>query len=87
MMEYFQGNKTEQLRRVIEERNLGCPETVIIHMGTNDLKTKRNPDFVLEEVYAAKRKIQTCRLVLIGVLRSKGVSCRLIWALNNRFGG
>jgi hypothetical protein len=36
---------------VIEKRHRGSPETIIIHMGTNDLKKTRNFDFVLGEVY------------------------------------
>jgi hypothetical protein len=50
--ECFRGIKTEQLHRVIEKMDLGSPETVIIHMGTNDWRTTRNLDFVLGEVYA-----------------------------------
>jgi uncharacterized protein (UPF0218 family) len=44
-VECFPGIRTEQLHRVIEKRNLGSPETVIIHVGTNDLTTTRNLDF------------------------------------------
>ena len=44
--------KTEQLYRVIEKRVLGSPETVIINVGTNDLRTTRNLDFVMERVLA-----------------------------------
>jgi hypothetical protein len=38
--------------RVIENRDLGSPETVIIHVGTNDLRTTRYLDFVMGEVHA-----------------------------------
>jgi len=72
IVECFPGIKAEQLHRVIEKRELGSPETVIIHVGTNDLRTNRNLDFVMGEVYAlvamAKRKLPNCRLVLSGVL-------------------
>ena len=74
MVECFPGVKTEQLHRVIEKSDLGSPETVIIHVGTNDLRITRNLDFVMGEsrVYAlvstAKRKLPNCRLVLSGVL-------------------
>ena len=77
MVECFPVIKTEQLLRVIEKRDLGSPETVIIHVGTNDLSTTRNLDFVMGEVYAlvptAKRKLPNCRLVLGGVLRHRDV--------------
>jgi hypothetical protein len=66
MVECFPGTKTEQLHRVIEERELGSPETVIVHLGTNDLRTTRNLEFVLGEVYVlvamAKRKLLTADL-------------------------
>ena len=80
-VECFPGIKTEQLHRVMEKRNLVSPDTVIIHVGTNDLKTTRNLDFVMGEVYAlvstAKKKLPNCRLVLSGVL-SGGVLGRLM---------
>ena len=72
MVESFQGIKTEQLHAVREKRNLGGPETVFIHVGTNDLRTTKNLGFVVEDVYAlvatAMRKLPNCRLVLCGVL-------------------
>ena len=49
-VEFFPGIKTEQLHRVIERSDLGIPETAIIHVGANDLRTTRNPDFVIHEV-------------------------------------
>jgi len=88
MVECFPGIKTEQLHRVIEKRELGSLETVIIHVSTNDLRT-RNIDFVMGEVYAwvamAKRKLPNCRLVLSGVLRCRDVSWRRTGARNDRF--
>jgi len=72
MVECFPDIETEQLHRVIEKRDLCSPETVIIHVGTNDMRTTRNLDFVMGEIYAlvatAKRKLPNCRLVLSGVL-------------------
>ena len=65
------------------------PETVTIHVGTNDLKTMRNLDFVTREVYAlvatAKSKLLNCRLVLSGVLRCRDVSWQHIGSFNGRF--
>ncbi|GLH11573.1 Uncharacterized protein GBIM_16332 [Gryllus bimaculatus] len=43
------GIRTEQLRRYVENRDLGTPDTVIIHVGTNDLR-RRNPDFVMGDM-------------------------------------
>jgi hypothetical protein len=84
----FPGIKTEQLLRVTEKRDLVSSDTVIIHVGTNDLKT-RNLDFVMGDVYelvsTAKKKLPNCRLVLSGVLRRRDVSWRRIGALNYRF--
>jgi hypothetical protein len=44
------GVKTEQLHRVTEKRGLGSPETV--HVGSNDLRTTRNLDYIMGEVCA-----------------------------------
>jgi hypothetical protein len=52
MVEFFPGIRTEQLHRVIRKRDLGSPETVIIHVGTNDLRAMKNVDFLMGEVYA-----------------------------------
>ena len=86
--ECFPGIKTEQLHRVLEKRDLVSPETLIIHVGTNDLKSTRNLDFVMGEVYAlvstAMKKLPNCRIVLSGVLRRGEVSWRRIGALNDR---
>ncbi|PNF27926.1 hypothetical protein B7P43_G03395 [Cryptotermes secundus] len=37
----FPGIRTEQLQRVIDNRDLGVPDTVLIHVGTNDLRWRR----------------------------------------------
>ena len=42
----FPGIKTEQLHRIVQKRDLGSSETVIVHMGMNDLRTTRNLDFL-----------------------------------------
>ena len=88
LVECFPGIKPDQLHRVTQKWDLGSPETVIIHVGTNDLRTTRNLDYVMGEVYAlvatAKRKLPNLRLVLRRVLRRRDVSWRLIVALNDR---
>jgi hypothetical protein len=38
MVEWFPGIRTEQLHRFLDNRDLGTPNTVVIHVGTNDLK-------------------------------------------------
>jgi hypothetical protein len=88
-VECFPGIKTEQLHRVMEKRDLVRSDTVIIHVGTNDLKTTRDLDMVMGEVYelvtTAKKKLPNCRLVLSGVLRRRDVSWRRVGALNDKF--
>jgi hypothetical protein len=80
----FPGIKTEQLHTVLERMGLGTPETVMIHFGTNDTRT-RNLDFVKGKECAlmatAKSKLQNCRLVLSGVLRHRDMSWRRIGVL------
>ena len=36
-VECFPGIRTKQFHRVIANRDLGSPDTVILHVGTNDL--------------------------------------------------
>jgi len=76
--ECFPGIRADQLGRVIENRELGNSDAVVIRVGTNDVRRSRNLDYIMEEVYdlgnTAKAKFPGSRLVLIGVLRSKGVN-------------
>ena len=73
----------------MEKRDLVSPQTVIIHVGTNDLRTTGNLDLVMGEVYAlvstAEKKLPNCRRVLSEVLRRRDVSWRRVGALNDRF--
>jgi hypothetical protein len=84
----FPGIRTEQLQRVIERRELGSPDSVVIHVGTNDLRRIGNLDYVMGEVYGlvktAKTKFSTSRVVLSGVLRREDVSWRQVGADNDR---
>jgi len=88
-VESFPGIKTEQLYRVTEERYLDSPENVIINVGTNNMRTTRNLDFVMGVVYAlvstAMNKLPNYRLVLSRVLRRRDVSWQRIRALNDRY--
>ena len=43
----FPGIRSEQLQRVIEKRDLGNSNTVVIHVGTNDIKRIKNLDYVM----------------------------------------
>jgi hypothetical protein len=47
----FRGLKPTSYR-VIDKRDLGSPATVIIHLGTNNMRTTRTLDFVMGEGYA-----------------------------------
>jgi hypothetical protein len=90
-VECFLGIKTEHFHRVKEKRDLGSPETVIIHVGTNQLRTTKNLDSVMGEVHVyafvatAKRELPKCRLVLSEVLRRRDVSWRRNGAQNDRY--
>jgi hypothetical protein len=48
----FPGIRTEQLQRVMENRELGSPDTVVIHVGMNDLRRSAKLDYVMGDVYA-----------------------------------
>ena len=49
-VESFPGIRTEQLHRVIENGDLGNPDTVVIHVGTKDLRRTGNLDYVTGDV-------------------------------------
>lgn len=89
MVQCFPGIRTEQLQRVMENRELGSPDTVVIHVGTNDLRRTANLDYVMGDVYnlvnKAKTKFPKSKLVLSGVLRRRDVSWRRIGAINSRY--
>jgi hypothetical protein len=89
MEECFPGIETEEVHSVIDKRDLGSLETVIIHVRTNDLRTNRNLDFVMGEVNAlvaaAYRKHPKRRLFLSGVLRHSHLSWRRSGALKDRY--
>ena len=76
---------------MIQKGHLGSPETVIIHMDTNDLRSTRKLDFLgVRNICfggSTKEEIPNCTLVLSGVLRRRDVSRWLIGALNVRFVG
>ena len=88
MVESFPGIRTEQIHRVLDKRDLGTPDTVIIHVDTNDLKRSTNLDYVMVEVHSlvnkAKGKFPQSTIVLSGVLRRTDVAWRRIGALNDR---
>jgi lysophospholipase L1-like esterase len=73
----------------MKNRDLGCPDTVVTFVGTNDLRRARNLDYVVGDVYAlvkkAKTKFPQASLVLSGVIRRRDVSWRGIGALNDRY--
>jgi hypothetical protein len=73
----------------MENRDLRSPETVVINVGTNDLRRTENRDYVMGDTYAlvnkAKTKFPQSRLVLSGVLRRRDVSWRRFGALNGRY--
>jgi hypothetical protein len=87
--EGFPGIRTEQLHRILDNRDLGTPDTFIIHVGTNYLKRSVNLDYVMGEVYSlvnkAKVKFPKSTIVLSGVRRRRDVSWRHIRALNDRY--
>ena len=86
--ECFPGIRTDQLRRVTENRYLGRAEMVVIHVGTNDVRKFRNLDYIMGEKYdlvnMAKTKFPSSRLVLSGMLRCRGVNWRRVGAMNDR---
>jgi hypothetical protein len=89
-VEGFPRIRTEQLHRVMENRDLGSPDIVLICVGTNDLRRTRNLDYVMGEVYAVAAKEESksphSSLVLSGVLRRRDVPWRRVGTVNDRYG-
>jgi hypothetical protein len=78
MVECFLGIRMEQLHRVLDNRDLGTPDTVIIHIGTNDLKQSINLDYVMGEAYSlvnmAKGKFPQSKIVLSAAADRHGMA-------------
>jgi hypothetical protein len=49
-VECFSGIRKEHLQNVTENRDVGNPDTVVIHVGTNDLRTG-NLDYIMGDIY------------------------------------
>jgi hypothetical protein len=75
--ECFPGIRMEQLHRVLDNRDLETPDTVIIHVGTNDLKQSVNLDYVMGDVYSimnkAKAKFPQSKILISGIMWWTGV--------------
>jgi len=88
-VEYFPAIRTERLHRVIEKRDIWSPDTVVIHVGTHDLRRTGNLDYVMGDVYdlvnTAKTKFSTSGIVQSGVLRRRDESWRRIGAVHSRY--
>jgi hypothetical protein len=88
VVECFQGIRTDQLHIAVVNRDLGNPDTVVIHVGNNGLGRTVNLDYVMVEVYTlvnmAKSKFPKSRLVLSGILWCRDVTWQHISALNDR---
>jgi len=84
-VECFPGIRTEQLQRVTEKRDLGSPDSVIIHVRTNNLRRTGNLDYVMGDIYdlvnTAKYKFSASRVVLSGMLWRGDMSWRRIEAV------
>ena len=50
-VECFLGIRTDQLRRVIENTDLGRADIVVVHEGTNDVRNFRNLDYIMGGIY------------------------------------
>jgi hypothetical protein len=64
--------------------DLGNPDNVVIHVGTNDLRQTGNLEYVMGDVYdlvnMAKTKFSTSRVVLSNVLQRRDMSIVAHWS-------
>ena len=88
-IECFPGNGTEQLDGVTAHRDLGFLDTIIIHVGRNNLRQTGNLNYIVGDVYnlvnMAKTKFSTSWVGLSGVLWRQDVSWRHIGVVNSRY--
>jgi hypothetical protein len=77
----FPGIRTKHLKRVVENRDLGSPDTFVVHIGTNE--------YIMGDVYAlanvAKTKFPHSKLIVSGVFRRRDVTWRRIGGLDARY--
>ena len=88
-VECFLVIRMEQLHRVIEYRDLESSDTVVNHVGTNDLRRTGNLNYIMGDVcdlvHMAKTKFSTSRVVLSSMLWRRDVSWRCIGDINSRY--
>ncbi len=72
----------------MENRDLGTPDTVILHIGANDLR-KRNLDFVMGDmgdlVIKAPEKLPKAKIYISGILRRLDIPWRRVDIVNRMF--
>jgi hypothetical protein len=87
-VECFLGIGMEQLDRVTENRDLGRLNTIVTHVGTNDLRRSGTSDYIMGDVHdlvnMARTKFSTSRVVLSDILRRQDASWQRIGAINSR---
>jgi hypothetical protein len=79
-VECFPGIRTEQLQRIIERRELGSPDSVVIHVGTNDLRRNGNLDYIIGDVYGLVNTAKTVFNIQGGLGRSAAEGRRVMAA-------
>ena len=88
-VECFLGIRMEQLHRIIEYRDLGSSDTVVNHVGTNNLRRTGNLNYVMgyvcDLVHMAKTKFSTSGVVLSSMLWRQDLSWWHIGAINSRY--
>jgi hypothetical protein len=71
----FPGIRNEELKRIVENRELGNPETILIHNGTYNLRRNEKLVYVKGEVYnlvnTATPKFPKSKLILSGTLKHR----------------
>lgn len=83
----FPGIHTEQMKLVVEQQEEENPETVILHVGSNDLKG--NVDHIMGNMYdlatTVKRKFPAANIVISGVIRRRDINWRKVGRVNESF--
>lgn len=85
----YSGIRTEELRKRVEEDDTKSlsPKVVLLHVGTNDLKSTPSADHLMGDMYdlisSVKKKHPDAQVIVSGVLHRADVEARFIKQVND----
>lgn len=82
------GLNIKSFSRLINELPVNvCAEKVVIHVGTNDVKRYKNPDYLIGDYYDSfkklKNKFPNARIVISGIIKRKDCNYGYLKSINS----